>query len=151
MPRKRTDDLLVDAYGWLEADDAVQSRLGDAGEVVTYGQVRAADDDELAPVTVAVTVIPGNSDRNNKQEDKTVVLEVEVSASNAWIASRGGTLELTRLAGDVADAVAVHRDGWGFEGKSGGSGAVSSDPDRPRYSAVRRFDFSRHDPAVAYD
>lgn len=151
MTRKRADDLLVDAYGWLSNDDAVQSRLGDAGEVVTYGQTRDPDGEpDLAPVTVAVTVIPGNSDRNNKQEDKTVVLEVEASASNAWIASNG-TLELTRLAGDVADAVAVHRDGWGFEGASGGSGAVSPDPDRPRYSAVRRFDFSRHDPAVAHD
>ena len=145
MARKRADDLLVDALGWLSEDADVQDGLGADGEIVTYGQA-----EELGPLSVAVTVIPGASDRDNRREEKTMIVEAEVSASDSWVESNT-TLELARLLGEIADVLTTHRDGWTAEGQSGGTAEVSPDENRPRYSAVRRFDFSRNDLAAAHD
>ncbi|QCW03569.1 hypothetical protein [Natrinema pallidum] len=145
MTRKRADDLLVDIVGWLENDSTIQNRLGTDGEVVTYGQA-----EELPALAIAVTVIPGASDRDNLREDKTMIVEVEISASNSWVESNT-TLELEQLAGDVDDALTQHRDGWTANGQSGGTGSISPDTNRPRYSGVRRYDFGRNDPGSAHD
>lgn len=145
MTRKRVDDLLVDVVDWLKNDAAVQDRLGSEGEIITYGQA-----DDLGSLTVAVTVIPGASTRDNRREEKTMIVEAEISASDSWVESNT-TLTLERLAGDVDDVLTTSRDGWSANGQSGGTGGISPDNNRPRYSGVRRYDFGRNDLAAAHD
>jgi len=155
MTRERlgSTDLLVDVLGspddpgrlreLVDGDD----RVPDATEVMAYGELNRLyeEEDETPPdVAIAATVVTGGSSRRNHRTEKTVVVEVEVSASKKWLRSRG-TLVLHQMLDAVTDELETHSAEWTALGQSGGADPPLPDDDRNRYLGVRRFDFERID------
>ena len=114
----RSDDLLVDAIGWLEADDAVQDGLGEDGAIYPIQLAQGAYDDDTVNdadprIFVAASVL--ESSRDELWAPTTLRLRVIVDGTRAFVESAGMKALIT-LKSDVIETLTRQRGGYDTDG-----------------------------------
>ena len=118
----RSDDLLVDAIGWLEADAAVQDGLGEDGAIYPIQLAQGAYDDDAVNdavndadprIFVAASVL--ESSRDELWAPTTLRLRVIVDGTRAFVESAGMKALIT-LKSDVIETLTRQRGGYDTDG-----------------------------------
>lgn len=114
----RSDDLLVDAIGWLEADAAVQDGLGEDGAIYPIQLAQGAYDDDTvndADPRIFVSASVLESSRDELWAPTTLRLRVIVDGTRSLVESAGMQALIT-LKSDVIETLTRQRAGYDTDG-----------------------------------
>jgi hypothetical protein len=104
------------------------------------GKSHRTSEGDPPDVAVAVGLVTGSSDRENRQERKRLIVQIEIELRERALDAQG-LAWLDELMDEASAVATAHGDGFRALGASGGTPEPIWDPERGRYVLVSRYDF----------
>lgn len=144
----RVHDLRGNLLGRLRGHAPLTDRLEAVGSIDDGADVivpnplldrrHRSQDAEPPDAALALMIVTGSSERENRQERKRLVVQADVQVREATLGRRG-LAWMDEIGDEVSAVVTSHDDGWVARGADGGTPDPLWDGNINRYRLVSRY------------